>query len=179
MSSGNPQEAISQIDCYSLPYGGIGFISHILTYYSIICVGLGVRPICPGIPIRHRLTNLILGGISLIICCVSAIVTMARCHKEWQFLLLAMWKFLLAITINLMGIHRCLLTGDDRNSKSMMPFSWLLVYSLGIILGLVGLVSLVSQSWSYQPVRRSYGSFSGNRSGVWGSRCGGDTRKGA
>jgi len=162
MSSGNTQEAINQITCYALPYGGIGFLSHILTYYSIICVGLGVRPLLPGLPIEHRFITLIMAIISLIICCVLSIVTMARCHKEWQFLLLAMWKFLLSITVNIMGIHRCILSSPiDHRNKSVMPFIWLLIYLIGIILGLVGLISLVSETWSYQPVRAVTGAFLG------------------
>lgn len=86
---------------------------------------------------------------------------MARCHKEWQFLLLAMWKFLLTSTINTMGIHRCLLVRDDKHSKAKTPFFWLLVCLTGIILGLVGLISLVSESWNCQPVRAVTGAFLG------------------
>lgn len=162
MTSGNTQETISQITCYALPYGGIGFLSHVLTYYSIICIGLGVRPLMPWLSVKHKLADLIMAVISLITCYVLTIVTMARCHKEWQFLLLAMWKFLLTCTINTMGIHRCILVRDDeKHNKSKTPFFWLLVYLICIILGLVGLISLVSESWNYQPVRAVTGAFLG------------------
>ena len=60
MSSSDTQETISQITCYALPYGGIGFLSHVLTYYSIVCIGIGVRPIMPGRPIKHKHTDSIM-----------------------------------------------------------------------------------------------------------------------
>jgi hypothetical protein len=105
-----------------------------------------------------KFLNMIIAIISLITSSVPAIITLARCHREWQYLLLAMWKLLLSCTINIMGIHRGLI--DNRN-KSIAPFLWLIVYSIGIILGLVGLTSLVVESWSYQPVRAVTGAFLG------------------
>jgi hypothetical protein len=107
---------------------------------------------------NFKFLNLIIAIISLTTSCVLAIITLARCHKEWQYLLLAMWKLLLSCTINIMGIHRCLI---DKHNKSIAPFLWLTVYLIGIILGLVGLISLVVESWSYQPVRAVTGAFLG------------------
>jgi hypothetical protein len=33
-----------ELRCYSLPYGSLGFVSHALTYYTMICFHFGRRP---------------------------------------------------------------------------------------------------------------------------------------
>jgi hypothetical protein len=34
--------ARAETACYSLPYGGIGFASHIITYYTMVMLFLGL-----------------------------------------------------------------------------------------------------------------------------------------
>jgi hypothetical protein len=36
-----------EMQCYSLPYGGLGFASHILTYYTVGLIWAGKRPLKP------------------------------------------------------------------------------------------------------------------------------------
>ena len=148
------QEASSEIKCYGLPYGGIGFLSHILTYYSIICIGVGVRPLLPRMHLRHSIFDLVVAICSLLGSSINAIVVMARCRREWQFLLLALWKLGLSCTLGCMCIHRALLVRHaDEIKNSKRPFFWLFVYVTSIVLGLAGLFSLVRRSWDNPHVR--------------------------
>lgn len=36
-----------EIKCYSLPYGAIGFISHVLTYWAVLWLSFGRKPYWP------------------------------------------------------------------------------------------------------------------------------------
>ena len=36
-----------EITCYTLPYGGLGFASHILTYYTLFMLFSGRQPLRP------------------------------------------------------------------------------------------------------------------------------------
>ncbi|TEB25446.1 hypothetical protein FA13DRAFT_1765771 [Coprinellus micaceus] len=41
-------ESLSEeIKCYNLPYGALGFASHVLTYYTILCLWFGRKPLWP------------------------------------------------------------------------------------------------------------------------------------
>jgi hypothetical protein len=43
----------TEIACYSLPYSGLGFASHVLTYYTV-CLGYGRKPLWPSFkPVRY------------------------------------------------------------------------------------------------------------------------------
>lgn len=161
------QEASNEIKCYGLPYGGIGFLSHILTYYSIICIGLGVKPLLPGVHLRHSIFDLVVAICSLLGSSINAVVVMARCRREWQFLLLALWKLSLSCTLGCMCVHRALLVrhaGEVKKSKK--PFFWLSVYATTIVLGLAGLFSLVRRSWDNPHVRIVTGAFWGIAGGL-------------
>ena len=164
MSPGNTQETISQITCYILPYGGIGILSHVPTYYCIICVGIGVRPTMPWRPTSFKFLNVITAIISPITSFMPAITALARRHKEWQHLLLATWRLLPSRTINITGIRRGLI--GNRN-KSVAPPLRLVVDSVGIIRGLVGLI--FPWSWSRGAASRRAGC-RGAR--FWGSLSG-------
>jgi hypothetical protein len=50
-----------QIQCYALPYGAWGFASHILTYYTVICLAKGISPALPWRELERRNWNVFLG----------------------------------------------------------------------------------------------------------------------
>jgi type IV secretory pathway VirB2 component (pilin) len=96
-----------------------------------------------------------------------SIFTMVRCRQTWQFLLLGVWKFTMAFSAGCVYTHRSLLVRHTSHVKSYMPVNgpstakhpisytplfWLIVYAFGVIVGMAGLGSLVSQNWDEQHV---------------------------
>jgi hypothetical protein len=104
-----PREVSAEnlIECYGLPYGGIGFLSHILTYYNIVCIGAGIRPLEPHLKLRHGSVDIVLAIVSLMGSVIIAIYTCVRCRGEWQFVLLAFSKLTLSLTLGISCLHRC------------------------------------------------------------------------
>ena len=43
--------AKDEIGCYALPYGGLGFTSHVLTYLTVFCLSHGRTPLMPWRPL--------------------------------------------------------------------------------------------------------------------------------
>src|SRR5262245_4249847 len=85
---GTPRE---QIRCYALPFGAIGFSSHVLTYLTVLCLTNGRSPWFPCTRLRWRRFNLGLGYLGLIITLPLTVLTMVRCRKSWSFILIAVW----------------------------------------------------------------------------------------
>jgi hypothetical protein len=75
----------SELQCYGLPYGGIGFLSHLLTYWTVCCLVLGRKPLWPWKKLKASKTDLILSTISLLISVPIACFTIYRCISRWQF----------------------------------------------------------------------------------------------
>lgn len=141
-----------ELQCYSLPYGGIGFASHVLTYWTVICLGFGVKPLKPWSRLGYDGWDFFLAIISLLICVPLAAFTIVRCIGRWQFVLLAVWKTTMSFTLAVVGMHRSITLrrtrgGNVQFGSSLAIFAWLIVYGLGTIVGLAGLLSLVGESF--------------------------------
>lgn len=95
----------TEIACYSLPYGGVGFASHILTYYTIICLGFGRTPFLPCKPVRNGKWGLVLAVAGLLAGFILSTLTMVRCRNHWQLLAMAVWKFSMSLFNGIVGIH--------------------------------------------------------------------------
>ncbi|KAK4214913.1 hypothetical protein QBC37DRAFT_313340 [Rhypophila decipiens] len=95
----------AQIQCYALPYGLIGFISHLLTYLTMYLLSRGRDPLLPWRFLRYKVYNLILSSLGLIITIVLTILTMVRCRNGWQLLLVATWKLTFSLTLSIMALH--------------------------------------------------------------------------
>lgn len=83
-----------QINCYNLPYGGIGFVSHILTYYTIAMTIYGYTCLLPR-PwdrITHSWPALMLSFFSLVGTLSITVMNMVACHSRWEFVCMAVWK---------------------------------------------------------------------------------------
>src|SRR5436190_17160524 len=52
--------------CYGIPFGGIGFASHILTYYTLACLWNGRRPLMPWKKLEYGRFNFLLGIFTLV-----------------------------------------------------------------------------------------------------------------
>jgi len=174
-----------EIRCYALPYGVIGLISHLLTYYTIALLSVGRSPIAPWRKLSSPRIDLCLGILGLLGGSSVTIFTMIRCQQRWQFILIAAWKAALSITLGFLSVHVAFLahSGRKRNKQwyTDMPgmsdldreafrsaLWWLVLYVLGTIVGLVGLIDLVIQSWGEPVIVLSSKIFGGIAAGVIG-----------
>ncbi|TFK72844.1 hypothetical protein BDN72DRAFT_957022 [Pluteus cervinus] len=86
-----------EMACYSLPYGALGFISHILTYYTVFCLWFGRKPLWPFSPVSYSRIDIVLGVVSLVVSTAMTIVTLVRCRNSWQLLTIAVWKLTISL----------------------------------------------------------------------------------
>jgi hypothetical protein len=91
-----------EIQCYSIPYGLIGFLSHLLSYYTILITAFGRRPLAPWRPLEER--NRIVNILQLIGTVGLALYTIYACHNRWQFVLLGVWKLLWNVVKSVWGV---------------------------------------------------------------------------
>jgi hypothetical protein len=164
----------AELKCYNLPYGGIGFISHILTYWQIVWIGLGLKPLAPWRRLKHSLLDLALGSIGLILSVAMSIIAIVRCREDWEFLLIAIWKLTLSVSLGCTTVHRGLILAKERretngqdinltqpqlgphlegsrgrkrnSSWTLTPIFWGVIYALGVIIGMAGLCSVVNKN---------------------------------
>jgi hypothetical protein len=171
-----------QIKCYALPYGGIGFTTHVLTYYTAFMLTLGRSP-WRWSRIRHYKTDMWLGGLTFPLTIGPSIITMVRCRSRWVFYLLAAWKLSLSLMLALtamttavnvkrgkklpsdyaMEAYRTMTHAKDRDEDGYKvsvgrTFLWLSIYGAGTLMGSVGLGVLVHDAWYIPKLRHlSYG----------------------
>jgi hypothetical protein len=88
-----------EIKCYSLPYGGVGFLSHILTYWTILCLAAMRRPYFPVRNLTFAKVDVCLSVIQVVVTLTVAIFTMIRCRQSWEFTLIAVWRLGLSLTV--------------------------------------------------------------------------------
>jgi hypothetical protein len=93
-----------EIKCYSLPYGGIGFTSHVLTYWTILVLGFGRKPYWPWSRLSAGKFDLCLAITQVVVTVAIAAFTIARCRSRWQFILLAVWKLVMSMVVGVWGI---------------------------------------------------------------------------
>jgi hypothetical protein len=150
-----------EIQCHGIPYGGIGFASHILTYYTLACLYAGSQPLFPWRRIRHTGWGSLLGVITFIASISLSVFTVIRCRNRWQFILIAVWKICLSATLALSTLTVAILSKLDspwdepraRDEITEGSTPWLILYVLGLIIGLVGLGSLVKETWDDHTIR--------------------------
>jgi hypothetical protein len=152
----NPTEAATlaeEVQCYGIPYGGIGCASHGLTYYTLCALYLGRKPLAPWLNIMHKTWDCIIGVISLLVTVSLAIVTLVRCKYRLELVFIAIWKICLCVTLGCSAITSSLIEArKNRKSSKSFEFSWstawLILYVAGTIVGLVGVIILVREAWA-------------------------------
>ncbi|KAK3395318.1 hypothetical protein B0H63DRAFT_506802 [Podospora didyma] len=97
--------AREQIHCYALPFGAIGFASHLLTYVTVLCLASGRSPWWPKRKLTGRKVNLAFGIIGLSITIPLTVLTMMHCRNSWSFILISVWKLVLSVTLSFMTIN--------------------------------------------------------------------------
>jgi hypothetical protein len=109
-----------------------------------------------------------------------AIFTMIRCRNRWQFELIAFWKMSLSTTLALSALSTAVTLASERDALSALStpvtgppydsldtpveydpdfyllkfqdsFWWIILYVLGLIIGMVGAMSLVKETWADIP----------------------------
>jgi len=159
----------TEIACYSLPYGGLGFASHVLTFYTIVCLAFGRRPLWPFKRITHSIFGIGLSAVGLVGGLLVTVVTILRCKNHWQLLVLAIWKLSMSLFNGIAGLHVAIAGllearpaveneelledkegGEDKKEAPKVRlgvFSWFAIYVPGMLAGFVGLISLIVQNW--------------------------------
>jgi hypothetical protein len=94
-----------EIQCYSLPYGALGCTSHILTYYTILCLRFGRKPHWPFSRIHFSQLDLVLVVVGLGVTTAVSIVTILRCRNTWQLLVIAVWKLDMSLLNGITAVH--------------------------------------------------------------------------
>ncbi|KAF2205909.1 hypothetical protein GQ43DRAFT_159699 [Delitschia confertaspora ATCC 74209] len=88
-----------EMKCYSLPFGAIGFISHILTYWQILCLYHLRSPFLPWIELSHRWWDMGLAILTLVVTPTISVFTIVRCTMRWEFVLIAVWVGMMSATV--------------------------------------------------------------------------------
>lgn len=139
---------IEEMRCYSLPYGAMGFVSHVLTYYVIACLWAARSPLWPARHVKHGKIDLLLGIFSVTISSGIAIFTIVSCKNSWQLLVIAVWKMSMSLLNGCTAVHAAHLAKKDGYEAVAHPEKtawWILLYVPGMFAGISGLMSLVVQ----------------------------------
>jgi uncharacterized membrane protein (DUF485 family) len=155
-----------ELQCFALPCGGIGFASHILTYYTIIMLANHRSPIFIKVNTFWRF-DIALAVISLVFTIVLTALTIVRCRKRWEFICLTVWKLDLSLTLGSIAIHSATFVAkgirdappkfiEFKHVRDLSGLTtqisgiwyrylfWLFLYVPGFGAGLAGLFSLVN-----------------------------------
>ncbi|QIW96918.1 hypothetical protein AMS68_002436 [Peltaster fructicola] len=157
-------DSTAQIQCYALPYGELGIVSHFLTYLTVILLICGQEPLRPWMKLKQaklaRIWNTILGAVSLVVTVCIAGFTMKSCRGDWPFVLLAFWKLTLSFSVGMLNVispwhHNYHMkkieqflarntdkAGSDNDTIKDLPLTTL-PYLIGTLVGIVGLFDLV------------------------------------
>ncbi|PPQ66434.1 hypothetical protein CVT24_007200 [Panaeolus cyanescens] len=109
-----------EFTCYNLPFGALGFISHVLTYYTLVCLWYGRKPLWPFKKVDNTKLDLILGGIGVSVCIIMSIFTMINCKNTWQLLVIAIWKMSMSLLNGLTALHVAILIVHNNDMEKAM-----------------------------------------------------------
>jgi len=105
---------VDEISCYTLPYGYIGVLGHILTYWTVASLIVGRKPWLFCLELRCHVLNLILEAITFLPTVPIAVYTIYRCRGRWQYILLAVWKTTLTLSSLAIGVQRAYSLPEDK-----------------------------------------------------------------
>lgn len=97
LEGGTPKE---QIKCYVLPYGALGFITHLLTSYCVACIARGRSPWHPRSRLQRPKLDIVLAIIGLLVSLFVNMLVVFKCWTSWEFVLIAVWKIFLSLTLS-------------------------------------------------------------------------------
>lgn len=124
------QDTKSELGCYSLPYGALGFVSHLLTYWTLFCFYIGIKPLAPWsileIGYKGFIWDMFISLVTFGTTLDLATTTILRCRKEKHFMLIAIWKTMFSMTLAITTIH---VTISGRNAKKVCYPLFLFLFS--------------------------------------------------
>lgn len=155
--------SLEELHCYNLPYGALGFISHVLTYYTIVCICYGRKPLWPFKKLHNTKFDLVLGAVGIALCIIMSIFTIVNCKTTWQLLVIAIWKMSMSLLNGATALHVAIMLFNDPQrdvvktknaawwvllckSPSHFPaylLSDILVDIPGMLAGMIGLMNLI------------------------------------
>lgn len=150
------------LKCYSLPYGGLGTLSHVLTFYSILCFILCRRPLMPWVELDKSGWDMFVSGLGLLGTLVTSAITLVRCCNSAAFALLAVWKLVFSLSYVGIGIHSGVEArkGGRRYSYESMRADisgrlwgkktlwWVFPEAAATAAGFAALVWIIGRTWS-------------------------------
>ncbi|KAH8897632.1 hypothetical protein GQ53DRAFT_802900 [Thozetella sp. PMI_491] len=110
-----------QIQCYALPFGAIGMVSHLLTYYTVICLARGRSPLLPWTRLSRRYIGITSTTVGLLVSFPLTVRTMVQCRNTWEFILIAVWKVTLSLTLSFMSIHAAWIARERPSRSEQRP----------------------------------------------------------
>ncbi|TFK31959.1 hypothetical protein BDQ12DRAFT_639416 [Crucibulum laeve] len=144
---------MEEMKCYSLPYGGLGFASHVLTYYAIICLWARRSPIWPFRRVNCSKLDLSLGIVGLALSVGLSIFAIVMCKNTWQLLVIAVWKMSMSMLNGITAVHAAVVVMNGGKSTGEAAW-WIVLYLPGMFAGMSGLMSLVVKHWYDAGVRK-------------------------
>jgi len=160
-------EAQEELKCYGLPYGALGFASHVLMLYTLMCL-LHLRrsywPFSRISPGWFSGWNVLLSIVTLSGTTTLTIITMVRCKDHWQFMLLAVEHLCLSIVISMVGFIASTADTEENHTSLCLGIYFALAYP-GTLVGSVGYLSLLVENWHTKDVRIAFGSVMGGAFG--------------
>lgn len=133
-----------EIKCYSLPYGGIGFASHALTYYTLLMLSAGRSP-WRFKELTATKFDTALAVIQLVGTVAMASFTIARCRDRWEFVLIAVWKLLFSLEVSVWAMVAAFVA-DEEELGWFVASVFTGIYFIPVVIGATGLIALVAHT---------------------------------
>ncbi|TFK68110.1 hypothetical protein BDN72DRAFT_61607 [Pluteus cervinus] len=139
----------SEMTCYGLPYGVLGLLSHLFTLYTIACLHNLRSPLWPAHKFKPGSLNLLTGILGVTASPAIALYTISTCLNTFELLLIGLWQFSVSLVNGLYCF--CVAVWVKKESEEMIKkvcvWPSVALYLLGTISGMIGLLSLMFQSW--------------------------------
>lgn len=104
----------SHVQIYAIPYGVLGFLSHLLTFYVILCHLFGRRPLLPWQRLQKETWNIVLVSLSSLATVILSAVTLARTRGSQPLMILAGMQIVLGVLVDAVHLHRLLGKSEGR-----------------------------------------------------------------
>ncbi|KAF7973496.1 hypothetical protein HWV62_3412 [Athelia sp. TMB] len=148
-----PAEEISK--CYGIPYGAFGFISHVITFYTLVCAITHKRWYAPWkdssedkdmgccfgcLDVPFRFMTLIF---KLMITIALSAYTIYECRGAYR--LLAVWKLL--ITCFDGATEKWIVRHENPGAHMLYAIQFVLLFIPGVGVGIAGIKDLAEKYW--------------------------------
>ncbi|KAK8068885.1 hypothetical protein PG994_005501 [Apiospora phragmitis] len=165
---------VDEAACYALPFGGIGFASHMLTYYMAALLVLGRQPLRPWKRLSHRRSDIVLGSVQLVITVVLTSISIRRCWRSWPFATLGVWMLTTSVCISVLPmimsfvhnqgleVERCNKAYGDKAGVTARASA---KFVSGTIIYVILAVTVLALPWMYWALGMITGNLAGISSG--------------